>query len=109
MAERRDPADGKPGRRPGLVGVGGGEAEPVGGHAAIAGTQHHQRLAVAHEHQRLDDLADLAAEGGGGLRGRAGGVGEGDDVDLNAVVGQSLLQSGGGGMHALFNLIAWGQ
>jgi len=92
---------------PKYAGKGREHATAEEAHATVAGAQHHQRFGVAHEHQRLDDLADFAAERRGGLGGRAGRVGHRDDVDGQAVIGQAALQSCGRGMHALRNLIPW--
>ena len=43
--------------------------------AMVAGTKHHRRFPVDHEHERLDDLADLAPARGRGLLRRPRRVG----------------------------------
>jgi hypothetical protein len=47
------------------------------------------------EDQRLDDLADLDADRGGGLLGRPRALGEGSDLDGDARVGERALDAVG--------------
>src|SRR5205823_8731825 len=59
-----------------------------------SGGEPHERHAVRHEHQRLDDLPDGAPQGPGGGLGRPGLVREAAHVRLDADLG-------GGGPEAL--------
>jgi len=93
MAERRYPADREAGRAARLLGARRGQAEPAGIDAPIAGAQHHHGLRVAEEHERLDDLAHLAAQGGGGLSGGSGRVAQHPNIDVKAAGHEARLQS----------------
>ena len=60
------------------------EAQAGGIHAPVARAQHHDRPRVADEHQRLDDLSHLAADGRGGFHRRARGLRQHLDVDVES-------------------------
>src|SRR5205085_2629860 len=65
------------------------------------GAQDQDWLVVSKENERLDDLADLHAEGRRGERGRASRITERLDLDLEAPLPQALSESRGGWMHVL--------
>ena len=98
VAERRDASDREPGRLPHLLGGRRTAVELLD--AAVAGAEHHCRLLADHEHERLDDLSDVAAAGGCGFGRGAGRVGKLRDLDRETACRKPFLDLGGGRMHA---------
>ena len=86
VAERRHAADGKAGRVADLASF--RLPDPLAQlrriDAPIAGAEAEHGAVPVHEHEGLDDLAQLRADGVRGLLRRSGGVGELADLDLEA-------------------------
>ena len=97
MPERRHPADREAGGRAHLVGARRLAVDL--GDAAVAGAEHHRRLALDLEDERLHDLADLAAAGLGRLGGGPRRVGQDLHLDLEPPGGEPFLHLQGGRMH----------
>ena len=74
-------------------------AEAGGIQSVVAGDEGHDRLAVGHEDQRLDDLADLAPDGPRRVLGRACLLAEAHDVDQQAGFGRGLRHAGDVAVH----------
>ena len=81
-------ANGAAGRGGDLLGVG----------APVARDEHEHRAPVAVEDERLDDLAELAADGAGGV---ASAVGRAARELLDAGLGAGLAQERGDALHGL--------
>jgi hypothetical protein len=98
VAERRHPADGESRRLANLVAVRLADAlaELGGVDAPVAGAEAEQRPVAVHEDERLDDLAELGADGVGRLLRGSGRLGQLADLDVEPEVVEALLESLGG-------------
>ncbi len=110
MTERRDAADGKACRGAGLVRLGHPSVRPeaLDSEAPVAGAQAEDRFPLDHEHQRLDDLRDVAADRCRGLCRRPGRSVELTYLHVDAQPAQPFLKLLGGGMHRTGRIYAPG-
>ena len=91
MAERRYSSDGEAGRLAHGVRVRPLEPEPRRVDLAIARAEAHHELVPAPEHERLDDLTHVAADGSGGVRRSPRRVRELAHLHVEPALAQPLL------------------
>jgi hypothetical protein len=86
VGDRRHPADVEPRLLADLVPLrlADAVAELVQVDSAVAGAEAEERRLLVDEHQRLDDLTDLDADGVCRLPGSPGGVGQLSDLGIEA-------------------------
>src|SRR6266536_222407 len=116
MPERRRPTDGVPGRVSGFLRVGPADclgAQQAGQALLIGpvgtGGERQKRPTGGHEHERLHEPSDLAADGSGSIGRRLGPFGEPPDLQRHAQVGGRSVESLDRASHEAFPLRQAGQ